>query len=179
MANPPHDAFQEQAVQYARTFAQQLGQIQTLEMVPCTSQLFLSGDSAWMVQATLASGDETVPFLMAWRQNQFAATMINDFVLSIAGHLESAWQERGYPEAEMTCDWHPPLEDVTIPELAQASERDDVWVIEIATSLGDAADVAVPTVYSLIWLRYADQACEIRVIHTQTQPFSVTEQERN
>lgn len=179
--SPSHDALQEQATHYAQAWArQQLGQIHMLELLPCSSQLFLPGDYAWIVQPALESGDETEPFLVAWRQGQFAALLIYDFVLSIAGHLEAAWRERGYPEAVMICDWHPPMEDVVLPELAQASERDDAWAIEIATSLDSAAESPITSVYSLVWLHYADQASEIRVIHTQTQPFvSTIEQERN
>lgn len=177
--SPSHDALQEQATHYALTWARkQFGQIHTLELLPCCSPLFLAGDCAWIAQPTLASGDEAEPFLVAWRQGQFAALLLYDFVLSIAGHLEAAWRERGCLEATMLCDWHPPMEDVLLPELAQPSERDDAWAIEIATTLD--AESPITSVYSLVWLHYADQTCEIRVIHTQTQPFvSPTEQERN
>jgi len=166
-----HDELHSQAYRYALAWGQQQsGQLQTLELLPCTSQLFRAEDRAWVAHPSLASGIEVEPFLVARREGQFRAQMLGDFVLSIASHLEALWCERGHADATIICDWHPPLDDFLLPELAGARERDDAWCIEFAFQ--SAADEAqLSTAFSVVWFHY-EEAVEVCVIHTQTIPFS-------
>ena len=171
-----HDTHTAQAYQFALTWCRShLSTFQNMQIIPCTSQLVLATDLLWVAKPTLTSGIEPEAYMVAWRDGQFALQQLEDFVLSIATYLEHSWQQRGYPDASFVCVWHPPMEDMRLPaELATADERDEVWVLEIATVLNGDEEVTPPsitTAFSTVWLRHVGAAIEIRITNSLENPM--------